>query len=171
MKAIRIVALGAAMAIGFGSAEVLAAQAAPVPQAGAERAPRERGAKAERGEHRRAHGRHMGGLFRDIELTDAQKEQIKAIHERYRPQMQALRPERRQARGDSAVRPDSAKRAQARELMTRQHADVRAVLTPAQQATFDRNVATMKERGARKGGKRKGRGAERAESRGEKAGS
>jgi hypothetical protein len=55
--------------------------------------------------------------------------------------------------------------------MTRQQADIRGVLTPAQQATFDRNVATMKERGARKAGKRKGRGAERAEGRGVKAGS
>ena len=170
MKAIRIVALGAAVAIGFGSADTASAQATPAPQAGAERAAKERGVRGEPGERGRQRGRHMGGLFRDIDLTDAQKEQVKAIHERYRPQMQALRPERRQTRGDSAVRPDSAKRAQARELMTRQHAEIRGVLTPAQQATFDRNVATMKERGARKAGKRSGRGAERAESRGEKSG-
>ncbi len=159
MKAIRIVALGAAVAIGFGSASELRAQATPAPQAGAERAAKERGVQGERG---RARGPRMGGLFRDIELTDAQKEQIKAIHERYRPQMQALRPTTRRERGDSAARPDSATRVQVRELMTRQQADIRGVLTPAQQATFDRNVATMKERGARKAGNRGGRRGERA---------
>ena len=160
MKAIRIVALGAAVAIGFGSAAELRAQAAPAPQAGAERAAKQRGERGERGEH----GRRMGGLFRDIDLTDAQKTQIKAIHERYRPQMQALRPTTRRERGDSAARPDSATRVQARELMTRQQADIRAVLTTAQQATFDRNVANLKEHGARKGGKRGGRRGERARS-------
>ena len=155
MKAIRIVALGAAVAIGFGSAVEARAQATPAPQAGAERAAKQR---AERGEQGRTAGRRMGGLFRDIDLSDAQKAQVKEIHERYRPQMQALRPER----GDSATRPDSATRIRARELMTRQQADIRAVLTPAQQATFDRNVTTMKERGARKSGKRAGRRGERA---------
>ena len=167
MKALRIVALGAAVTIGFGAAAELRAQAAPAPQAGAERAAKERG---ERGERGKARGRRMGGLFRDIELTDAQKDQIKAIHERYRPQMQALRPERGQARGDSAVRPDSAKRAQARDLMTRQQADIRAVLTAEQQVTFDRNLATLKEHGARKAGKRDGRRGERGGNRGQAGG-
>src|SRR5688572_26975604 len=123
MKAIRIAALGAAIAIGFGSAAEVSAQATPAPQAGAERAAKQKG---EHGEHGRKAGRRMGGLFRDIELTDAQKAQVKAIHERYRPQMQALRPEPRREGGDSAARPDSATRTKARELMTRQHAEIRA---------------------------------------------
>src|SRR5688500_981679 len=148
MKAIRIAALGAAVAIGFGSAAEVRAQATPAPQAGAERSTRDQG---ERGERGRKAGRRMGGLFRDIELTDTQKAQIKAIHERYRPQMQALRPEPRRERGDSAARPDSATRTKVRELVTRQHAEIRGVLTSAQQATFDRNVANLKEHGARKG--------------------
>src|SRR5688500_2051832 len=126
MKAIRIVALGAAVAIGFGSAAELRAQATPAPQAGAERAAKQRGERSEPG---RAPGRRTGGLSRAIDLTDAPKTQIKAIRERYRPQMQALRPTPRRERGDSAARPDSATRVQARELMTRQQADIRAVLT------------------------------------------
>lgn len=159
MKALRIVALGAAVAIGFGSAVELAAQDTPAPQAGAERGAKARG---ERGERGRMQGRHMGAIFRGIELTDAQKEQLKAVHERYRPQMQALRPESRRERGDSTARPDSATRAKAHALMTQRHADIRAILTADQQAIFDKNVASMKERGARKGGKRSGRRGERA---------
>lgn len=161
MKAVRIVALGAAMALGLGASGELRAQADPAPQAGAERGAK---ARAERGERGRMQGRQMGGLFRDIELTDAQKAQMKAIHERYRPQMQALRPERGERR-DSTARPDSATRAQALALMTRRNAEIRSVLTADQQATFDRNVTQMKERGARKGGKhgkRDGRRGERA---------
>lgn len=169
MKAIRIVALGAAVALGLGSAGELRAQANPAPQAGAERAAKARAERGERGERGRMQGRHMGGLFRDIDLTDAQKEQMKAIHERYRPQMQALRPERGERR-DSTARPDSATRAQAATLMTRRHADIRAVLTAEQQVTFDRNVAQMKERGARKGGKGE-QGGKRGGRRGERAGS
>lgn len=164
MKAIRIVALGAAVALGLGASGELRAQASPAPQAGAERAAKARAERGERGERGRMHGRHMGGLFRDIELTEAQKEQMKAIHERYRPQMQALRPDRGEGR-DSTARPDSATRAQALALMTRRNAELRAVLTAEQQAPFDRNVTQMKERGARKGGKhgkREGRRGERA---------
>lgn len=165
MKAIRIVALGAAVALGLGVSGELRAQAGPVPQTGAERAGKARAERGERGERGRMQGRHLGGLFRDIDLTDAQKEQMKAIHERYRPQMQALRPERGERR-DSTARPDSATRAQALALMTRRNAEIRSVLTADQQATFDRNVTQMKERGARKGGKQ----GKRERRRGERAG-
>lgn len=169
MKALRIAALGAAVVIGFGSAAEVRAQATPAPQAGAERAARQQG---ERGERGRKAGRMMGGLFRGIDLTDDQKAQVKAIHERYRPQMQALRPEPRRERGDDAARPDSASRSRARDLVTRQHAEIRAVLTPTQQATFDRNVTSLKERGARKGEERGARkGGKRGGRRGERAGS
>ncbi len=156
MKVIRTLALGAALTIAVGSTAELHAQATATPQGA------ERGAKA-RGE-RGAHGRAMGGLFRDITLTGAQKTQVKEIHDRYRTRMQALRPQAKPARGDSAARPDSAAMAQVRTLMASQQADIRAILTPAQQTTFDRNVAQMNERGerrwgeagARKGGKAKG---------------
>lgn len=154
MKTIRFLALGAALAIGMGSAVELEAQAAPAPQAGSEKGAKQR---AERG----AQGRAMGILFRDIELTEAQRTQVKGIHDRYRVQMQALRPQGARVRGDSATRPDSATIAQGRTLMASRQAEIRAVLTPAQQVTFDRNVAQMQERGerrakeagARKGGK------------------
>ena len=185
MTGIRSVALGAALVFGIGSTAELHAQGTPTPQPaagrgaerGAERGVKrgaERGAKrgAERGAKARGQrggqGRAMGGLFRDIVLTEAQKTQVKEIHDRYRPQMQALHPQGSRARGDTAARPDSATFAQVRTLMASQGADIRAILTPAQQTTFDRNIAQMNERaergraevGARKGGK--GKGARRA---------
>ena len=158
MKTIRFLALGTALAIGMGSAIELQAQAAPAPQAGSENGTKERG---ERG----SQGRATGVLFRDIELTDSQKTQVKAIHDRYRSQMQALRPEGPRGRGDSATRPDSATIAQARTLMASRHADLRAVLTPEQQVAFDRNVAQVRERGERRakeaGARKGGKGARR----------
>ena len=69
----------------------------------------------------------------------------------------------------SAARPDSAARAafraRARDLQQRQLADVRAVLTAEQRATFDRNVAELRQRAEafrRDGGRGPARGPGRA---------
>jgi Spy/CpxP family protein refolding chaperone len=99
--------------------------------------------------------------MRDVTLTDAQRAQVWAINDRYRTQRRALQDEARAqwrgrprpAAGDSAARAAfsaraSAWRARARDLRQRQLAEVRAVLTPAQQASFDRNLAEMRARGA-----------------------
>lgn len=124
MKAIRIATLAAALCVGMTS--VAAAQGVP-PQG--------------QGEMRRGGG--MGGmLLKDITLTDAQKNQIKTIREKYMPQQMELR-KAAQATGGP---PDEATRAKMMDLQNKQAADIRAILTADQQATFDKNLAEMKSR-------------------------
>jgi Spy/CpxP family protein refolding chaperone len=126
MKVIRIATLAAALCVGMTS--VAAAQGAP-PQGQAQ------------GEMGRGGG--MGGmLLKDINLTDAQKAQIKTIRETYLPQQMELR-KAAQATGGP---PDEATRAKMTDLQNKQAAEIRAILTADQQKTFDHNLHEMKER-------------------------
>jgi Spy/CpxP family protein refolding chaperone len=133
MKAIRIATLAAALCVGITS--VAAAQGTEPPQQG-------------QGEARRGGG--MGGmLLKDVTLTDAQKAQVKTIREKYLPQQVELR-KQVQATGGP---PDEATRAKMMDLQNKQAAEIRAILTADQQATFDKNLAELKERiAARKNG-------------------
>jgi Spy/CpxP family protein refolding chaperone len=125
MKAIRIATLAAALCVGMTS--VAAAQGAP---------PQGQG----QGEMRRGGG--MGGtLLKDITLTDAQKDQVKTIREKYMPQLMEIR-KASQATGA----PDEASRTKMMDLQNKQAAEIRAILTADQQATFDKNLAEMKSR-------------------------
>lgn len=99
-------------------------------------------------------------LFRGLQLTDAQKAEIRAIGEAHRPdiaaareRMEALREEWIEARraGDSErVEPlrEKAKplREEIRELRARMLAEVRDVLAPEQQTRLDQNLARLRER-------------------------
>src|ERR1700674_1338450 len=126
MKAIRIATLAAALCAGITSAA--AAQGTEPPQQG-------------QGEMRRGGG--MGGsLLKDITLTDAQKAQVKTIREKYVPQQLELR-KSVQATGGP---PDEATRAKMMDLQSKQAAEIRAILTADQQATFDKNLTEMKSR-------------------------
>ena len=126
MKAIRIATLAGALCVGMTS--IAAAQSTePAPQG--------------QGEGRRGGG--MGGmLLKDITLTDAQKDQVKTIREKYLPQQMELRKAAQAVGGP----PDEATRTKMMELQTRQAAEIRAVLTADQQAQFDKNLAEMKSR-------------------------
>ena len=126
MKVIRIATLAFALCAGMTS--VAAAQGQPEGQKG-------------QGEMRRGGG--MGGmLLKDITLTDAQKDQIKTIREKYVPKQLELR-KAVQATGGP---PDEATRAKMTELQTQQSAEIRAILTPDQQKTFDHNLHELKEK-------------------------
>lgn len=167
MSTIRSLALGAMMVAGF--AGVSAAQASSsTPRTRADsgwhrRGPGERGMAGERGERRGEFG-----FGRDLNLTDAQKTQIKAIRQKYQPQNQALRDRAKpfmeaartaRQKGDTAaVRANMLK---AREVMqggesirTQEMAEIRNVLTAEQRAKFD---ARQKEMAERRGGKGFGR--------------
>jgi Spy/CpxP family protein refolding chaperone len=127
MKVIRIATLAAALCVGITSAA--AAQGTEPPQQG-----------QGQGEMRRG---GMGGLLlKDITLTDAQKAQIKTIREKYAPQQLELR-KSVQATGGP---PDEATRAKMMDLQSKQAAEIRAILTADQQATFDKNLTEMKSR-------------------------
>jgi Spy/CpxP family protein refolding chaperone len=100
------------------------------------------------GEGRRGGG--MGGmLLQGITLTDAQKDQVKTIREKYLPQLLELR-KATQATGAPA---DDATRAKMTDLQSKQAGEIRAILTADQQTVFDKNLAEMKEHmAARKNG-------------------
>jgi Spy/CpxP family protein refolding chaperone len=88
-------------------------------------------------------GGGMGGmLLKDITLTNAQKDQIKTIREKYMPQQMELR----KATQATGAPPDEATRGKMMDLQAQQVADIRAVLAADQQAVFDKNLAEMKAR-------------------------
>jgi Spy/CpxP family protein refolding chaperone len=134
MKAIRIATLAAALCVGITS--VAAAQGTEPPQQGQGQGGARRGG--------------MGGLLlKDINLTDAQKAQVKTIREKYLPQQVELR----KAVQATGAAPDDATRAKMMDLQSKQAAEIRAILTADQQATFDKNLAEMKSRmDSRRGG-------------------
>ncbi len=112
------------------------------------------GARMQRGP---GHDRMMAQL----NLTDAQKAQIKAIHAKYEPQMKAerdrLRPQMEAARaaraeGDTANRADRrAAMEPMRKIRDQEQAEVRAILTPEQQAKFDTMMQNRGDMGTRNG--------------------
>lgn len=103
----RIRTAAAAVAMLVGAATVASAQT-PAPQQG-------QAGMAHRGQH---------GMMGNLDLTDAQNEQIKAIHAKYRVQFQ--------------------------QLQERSQAEVRAVLTAEQRTKFDARQAQMRERMAQR---------------------
>jgi len=69
-------------------------------------------------------------LFHGVNLTDAEKTQIRAIHQKYEPQIKTARQS-----GDKST---------IRSLRTQQLDEMRGVLTPDQQTTFDTNRAALR---------------------------
>ena len=109
-------------------------------------------AEAQQGQGR---GGNRGGmnpaamLLADIELTAEQKVRTDSLAASYTTAMQTMRD---QAQAGTA--PDSASRAARMAAMqtmrTNLQASLRAVLTPAQQVVFDRNVEAMAQRQQRR---------------------
>jgi Spy/CpxP family protein refolding chaperone len=151
-----------------GVAEVAAAQSPTTPKTRADSGYSRRGDRPD-GQFRRGPraAREGRGFGRDLNLTDAQKTQIQAIHQKYQPQYQALRdrakPFKEGARaarqkGDTAAfRTNMQQAAQVMQsgqsIRTQERSEIRAILTPDQQAKFDARQKAASERRA-KGGKR-----------------
>jgi len=155
MSTVRTLALGALMLVGV--AGVSAAQSTATPR------------RPDAGAYRRGPGGREG-FGRDLNLTDAQKAQIKAIRQKYQPQNEALRAQAKpfmdaaraaRQKGDTAA--FRSNMAQAHQLMqnasfrTQEQAEIRAILTPEQQAKFDARKKEMGERGGKDGHKGWGR--------------
>ena len=85
-------------------------------------------------------GRQMEMLMQGITLTDAQKASVDSIGQVYRAQMPPMQ---------QGTPPDSATRAKRMEVMQKQSAAVRAVLTAEQQKVFDKNLEDMRANMAR----------------------
>jgi Spy/CpxP family protein refolding chaperone len=158
-----------------GVAAVSEAQASSTPrtypEAGAQG--RERGEMRQRGKlGRRARpGRDGLGLGRDLNLTEAQRTQIAAIHRKYQPQYQTLRERARpfneaartaRQNWDSAgyrINTERARQVMAgREAIRNQEAaEIRGVLTAEQRTKFDARQKAITERRSRmksEGGRR-----------------
>ena len=166
-----MVVLGAAIAL-FAASEATAQAPAQGDSARRQgelrRGDRARGDRGDRGKMRQA---GIRGMFRGIDLTQAQRDQMKTINEKYRAQFQTIReslkPDLKAAhdarqRGDTvAARAAFERTKPARDrmqaLMQQQRTEVRGVLTAEQQKTFDDNVSRMKERMEKRGEGRRGR--------------
>lgn len=162
MSRLNAAALGAALLIGISG---VAGAQGPGTQGPSVKAPGERGIDGQRRGghrgHRRAGGRGMRGLVRDLNLTEAQRTQIRAIHDKYRPRFQAAREQLRtqsdaaralRQKGDTAgaraafqrLRTDMQARIQP--IQQQQQAEIRNILTAEQRTKFDAAQQRMKER-------------------------
>ena len=121
MKAIRIAALGAALVVGMAVT-----------------------ASAQGGAQQQGGGRGRGGIgmllagIDSTTITAEQKAKFEEITKKYQPEQQAIR-EMMQSDREGAMK----KRA---ELSAKINPEYRAVLTPAQQAIFDKNLEEMAKR-------------------------
>ncbi len=145
-----------AVALTLGTASLAAAQQPQQPQAQQQQQQQwgQRGQRWQRGQRGRR------ALFRGVKLTSQQKDQIKAINQKYaqqfKPIREAMRPVMQQIRtdrqkGDSAAARAAfaqtrSQREQLRSLRQQELKEIRTVLTPDQQKTFDQNVAQLKAR-------------------------
>lgn len=108
---------------------------------------------------------------RNLNLTEAQKAQIKAIHQKYQAQYKPLRDQAKpfmiaartaRQKGDTVAFRSNMERSRqimqgSQAIRTREQAEIRAILTPDQQTKFDARAKTMSERRA-SGAKMNGRG-------------
>jgi Spy/CpxP family protein refolding chaperone len=113
-------------------------------------------------------------------LTDAQKAQIKAIRQKYQPQNEALRAQTKpfmeaaraaRQKGDTVAFRSNMEKArqvtQGASFRTQENAEIRAVLTPDQQAKFDarqKEMAAGRGKGGHKGWGKKDKAAPQAKS-------
>jgi periplasmic protein CpxP/Spy len=173
MSTLRTLALGTLLVCGV--AGVSAAQSSTAPKARTDSGYHRRGPG---GQFRKGPGagREGRGFGRDLNLTDAQKTQIKAIRQKYQPQNQALRDRAKpfteaartaRQKGDSAGFRSNMEKARqvmqsGQSIHSQEQAEIRAILTPDQQAKFDARQKAASERratGGKKGWGRKGSGA------------
>ncbi len=84
-------------------------------------------------------------LTKGIKLTAAEKKHIKAIEKKYDADYRDLRKKElaadKAAKKNGTADSDAAFLTQVADLKAQERAEIRAVLTPAQQTTFDANVA------------------------------
>jgi len=173
MSRLNAVALGAALLIGMAGvagAQTPGGQAPGVKAPGA-KAPDGRGRDGLRGQRRHGRRGFDRGLARDLNLSDAQRTQIRAIHEKYRPRFQAVRQQLKaqsdaaralRQKGDSAgaraafQRLRTSMQQQIQPIQQQEQAEIRNVLTAEQRTKFDAAQERRKQR--LENGSKNGRG-------------
>lgn len=85
-------------------------------------------------------GRGMAMLMEGITLTDAQQAKLDSITAKYRAERQKMMPN-----GMQGGPPDDSMRQKMMEMMEKQNAEIRAILTADQQKLFDANVEKRKQ--------------------------
>ena len=163
----RSLALGAMMLVGV--AGISAAQSTTIPQVKPDSGMYPRGRAGGEFRDRRGRGRDF---FADLNLTDAQKAQIKAIRQKYQPQNEAARAQAKpfidaaraaRQKGDTAAFRSNMEKARqvGQSVRTQETAEIRNVLTAEQRTKFDARQKEMADRGngGHKGWGKKGRGA------------
>lgn len=162
MLKVRSLALGALLVVGV--ATIAEAQASSTPRTSGERGAygRDRGEMGKQ----RGHGRKGGRGFafgKDLNLTEAQRTQITAIHTKYRPQYQSLRERARpfheaartaRQNWDSVAYRTNVERARqvlagGEAIRNQERAEIRAILTAEQRTKFDARQKEMAERRAK----------------------
>ena len=120
------------------------ATAAAAPAAFAQGTPGSAGADSGRGGGRGGNqgARMMEALFNGITMTDAQKKTADSVHAAYQWQISKV----------TGTTPWITRR----DLRQKEMADLRAVLTPAQQPAFDKNLDAIRARMMERGGGRRG---------------
>lgn len=162
MRSVRSTLFGL-LILGASAGMAYAQATQPAPDASSRRAAIKDGRGPDRGAR---------GLFRGIELTDAEKaslktvrakykDQFKSLHDSFKPQREELRAARQ--RGDTAAAKaiwakSADQRAKARAVETQMRSDLRAALTPAHREQFDKNVAALEQRMERRASKTSRRG-------------
>jgi protein CpxP len=163
MSKLNAAAFGAALLIGISG---VAGAQAPGTQGPGVKAPGERRIEGQRrggfrGPERSGRRGFARGFARDLNLTDAQRAQIRAVHDKYRPRIQAVRQQLKsqsdaaralRQKGDTAgaraafqrLRTDMQARIQP--IHQQEQAEIRNVLTTEQRAKFDAAQQRMKER-------------------------
>jgi hypothetical protein len=121
-------AVAAALMV-FGGATIAAAQQ-PVQQSTQQ-------VRHSKGPHGR--GRADARLFKGVQLSAAERANIKAVHQKYATQRKALHTS------------NTVDRSQMMAMRQSEQNDVRGALNSANQAKFDANVAAMKQRAAKRG--------------------
>ncbi|MBB6431165.1 Spy/CpxP family protein refolding chaperone [Algisphaera agarilytica] len=122
-----------------------------------ERAERgERGERGEKGERGKRGQRGGQEVLKGLDLSDDQKEAIKGILKGKQEEGRAIREEMKEAResGDQEAMKAAMEKIQA--MRDEMHEAVRGELNAEQQATFDENLAKLKEKAAERKGKGKG---------------
>lgn len=154
MSRFNAAALGAALLIGISG---VAGAQTPGTQGPSVKAPGEKGMDGHRrggvrGEGMRG-GRRGGrgfdrGVARDLNLTEAQRTQIRAIHEKYRPRIQTIHEQFKSQNDAARALRQNGDTAGARTAFQRLHTDMQARLQPIhqQQQTEIRNLLTAEQR-------------------------